>query len=190
MRMEGSWHVYRAGEAWRRPARQGRLVIEAGPRVAVCFNAPVIELLAARGEKVHPALMALGPDVLAPGGPDLIEVRARVAAQPPDTLIGDVLLDQRLMAGIGNIYRCETLFLHGVHPDRPLASVDADLLDAMVVTASQLMTANITAARRSQTWVYGRSGRPCRRCGRVIVSTRVGTQARTAYWCRRCQPAP
>ena len=198
MRMTGSWHVYSAGERWHRPASQARLVLEAGDRLAVCFNAPVVELLAPRMEQVHPSLTGLGPDVLVQPL-DLAAVRTRAAGLPRETEIGDVLLDQRVVAGIGNIYRCETLFLGRVHPKRPLGSVEDATLDRLVLDASRLMRAN---ARPESSvgrefglgadgrWVYGRARRPCRRCGTRIVSARTGSQARTAYWCPRCQPAP
>ena len=197
MRMTGSWHVYPTGERWRRPAWQARIVLEAGDRVAVCFNAPVVELLAAGMEVAHPSLASLGPDILASPLVDVDEVRRRVAARPGDTEIGDLLLDQRVISGIGNIYRCETLFLGRVHPQRPLAEVDAATLDRLVTTAARLMAATIGPQAEvgrdvgqgvGERWVYGRSRRPCRRCGARIVSGRTGVQARTAYWCPRCQP--
>jgi len=187
MRMTGSWHVYPAGERWQAPAWQARLVLEAGERVAVCFNAPVIELLARGGERAHPALVNLGPDMLVEPL-DLVAVRQRAAQRPPETEIGDLLLDQQVVSGIGNIYRCETLFLNGVHPRRRVSQVD---IGPLVTTAAELMQASVTPSTRPgtvQRWVYNRSGRPCRNCGTRISSERVGTQARIAYWCPSCQP--
>ena len=182
MRMTGAWHVYTTGARWQRPASQARLVLEAGTRIAVCFNAPVIELLAPGGVRVHPALVALGPDVLAEPL-DLLGIGQRAAQRPPETEIGDLLLDQRVVCGIGNIYRCEALFVRGVHPRRPAADVD---LAAVVGAAAGLMRANLGTPTAAH-WVYQRAGRPCRRCGTRIASGRVGEQARTAYWCPRCQ---
>ena len=186
MKMTGSWHVYSAGERWRRPPHQARLVLDVdGGRVAVCFNAPVVELLTVAGELLHPSLRGLGPDVL--GTPlDVDGVRRRARALPPDTPVGDVLLDQRVVAGIGNIYRCDALFVRRVHPSTPVRDLDDAALGALVSTAAELMRTNVEE-RRHQPWVHGRAGRPCRRCGTAIRARRQGPHARTAYWCPRCQ---
>lgn len=195
MRMQGVWHVYTAGERWQRPARQARLVLEAGDRVAVCFNAPVVELLRHSEELAHPALRGLGPDALA-SPVDVAEIRARAATRPASTLIGDLLLDQQIVSGIGNIYRCEALFLAGLHPTRTIGSIPADELDDVCHTASRLMRARTSLADGDSRdasggrWVYRRTGRPCRRCGRLIQSARIGQHARTAYWCAGCQRPP
>ena len=189
MKMTGSWHVYPAGERWRRPASQARLVLDVeGGRVAVCFNAPVVELLSVADELLHPSLRGLGPDVLATDL-DLGGVRRRARALPPDTPIGDALLDQRVVAGIGNIYRCDALFVRHVHPSTPLAALDDTELDAIVTVAAELMQANV-AAGRHEPWVHGRAGRPCRRCGTAVKALRQGANARTAYWCPACQHQP
>lgn len=189
LRMTGSWHVYTTGDRWRRPAEQARLVLDVeGGRVAVCFNAPVVELLTAADEVLHPSLRGLGPDVLATPL-DLDGIRRRARAVAPDTPVGDVLLDQRVVAGIGNIYRCEALFVRRVHPSAPLGGIsDADL-DALVATAAELLRASV-AGRRHEPWVHRRTGRPCRRCGAPVRARRQGVHARTAYWCPRCQREP
>ena len=198
MRMTGSWHVYGAGEPWRKPAGQARLVLEAGDRTAVCFNAPVVELLAPKGEAMHPALTRLGPDVLV-DPLDLDEVVRRAATRPPGTSIGELLLDQQVVAGIGNIYRSEALFLARLHPRTPMAEVDEDRLRSVVTIAARLMRANARPGEYAgrefgggpdEPWVYGRTGRPCRRCRGTVEAVRLGEQARVAYWCPRCQPAP
>lgn len=193
MRMNGAWHVYRAGARWRRPAAEARLVLEAGPRIAVCFSAPVVELLTGRDEAGHPALRTLGPDVLH-DAPDFAEVLRRVRAMPGDTAVGELLLDQRVAAGIGNVYRCESLFVERVYPFAPIATLDDDRLDRLFRTASRLLQHNVARVGRDvgggadRPWVYRRTGRPCRRCGAAIVSKRFGELARTVYWCPNCQP--
>ncbi|MFN2505917.1 MAG: Fpg/Nei family DNA glycosylase [Acidimicrobiales bacterium] len=188
LRMTGSWHVYRKDEDWRRPRTQARLALACGDHVAVCFNAPVVELLAPRVEAVHPGLINLGPDILV-DPLDLDEIRHRARACPPDLPLGELLLDQHVVAGIGNIYRCEALFLEGHGPWTPRSSLTDGDFDRLVTTASQLMKAQLSAqaAARAQRWVYGRAGRPCRRCGTRIQARRQGEQARVAYWCLRCQ---
>lgn len=188
LRMTGSWHVYSAGEKWQRPASQARVTLACGGRVAVCFNAPVVELLPPGAEANHPSLSGLGPDILAePLGVDEILRRAR--HWPPGTPLGELLLDQRVVAGIGNIWRCEALYLEGLSPWAPVSSLKDDELDALVTTASRIMKASLgSTAERPKRWVYRRAGRPCHRCGTAIASRPQGEQARTAYWCPTCQP--
>ncbi|MDQ6838461.1 MAG: hypothetical protein M3137_09065, partial [Actinomycetota bacterium] len=120
--------------------------------------------------------------------------RARADASPT---VGELLLDQQVVAGIGNIYRCETLFLCGVHPWTPSVAVDDDTLDELVATASRIMVVNATTASpigrsfdaaADQTWVYRRGGRSCRRCGTTVERGVLGRQARSVYWCPTCQP--
>lgn len=200
MKMTGSWHVYRAGEPWRKPRSQARLTLACGDNVAVCFNAPVVELLQPRGEAIHPGLAGLGPDIL--DDPlDLPEIRRRARARLPSLALGELLLDQRVAAGIGNIWRCEALFVERIHPWTPQAAVDDDRLDTLYTTASRLMRAqlgpftglrgpNALAGDGLDRYVYGRARRPCRRCRTPIDSRRQGELARIAYWCPRCQPAP
>ena len=199
MKMTGSWHVYFAGQKWQRPVSQARFVLETGDRVAVCFNAPVVELLANRGEARHPGLVNLGPDVLEPPV-DLDEVRRRAARTPPSTTIGELLLDQSVVSGIGNIWRCESLFVRRLDPFTRRADVPDEELDAVVSAASEMMQ---RAARPGaqvgrdfgggidKPWVYGRSRRPCRRCGTGIAVRSLGAPLpRTVYWCPRCQVRP
>lgn len=199
MKMTGSWHVYLAGQTWQRPESQARFVLEAGERIAVCFNAPVIELLASGGEGQHPGLVNLGPDVLKPPV-DLVEVRRRAATTKPTTTIGELLLDQSVVSGIGNIWRCEALFVQKLDPFTPRTELDDDRIDDLVTVASEMMQ---RAARPSESvgrdfgggmdkpWVYGRSRRPCRRCGTRIETRALGSPLpRTVYWCPRCQVRP
>jgi endonuclease-8 len=195
LRMTGSWHVYSVGEKWQRPASQAKVTLTCGGRVAVCFNAPVVELLPPGAEANHPSLSGLGPDVLAE---DLAagDIRRRARHRPPDTPIGELLLDQRVVAGIGNIWRCEALFLEGRSPWTPVSRLEDDELDALISTASRIMKESLGPSGvgvagpsgRPKRWVYRRTGRPCRRCGTPIRSRPQGEQARTAYWCPTCQP--
>ena len=185
--MTGSWHVYRRGEPWRRPAGPARLVLACGERVAVCFNAPVVELLAPGAEAVHRGLAGLGPDVL--GDPlDGAEIRRRARSRPGDLALGELALDQRVVAGIGNIYRCEALFVEGRSPWAPQWSLGDEELDRLVLAASRLMPERLRPWRPGQRAVYKRQGRPCRRGGTTVRARRQGEQARTAYRCPRCQP--
>jgi len=200
LRMTGSWHVYPSGERWRKPAAQARLVLAAGLRVAVCFNAPVVELRRRSEIARDPVLAGLGPDLLGAGPLEPAELvrRARQGSARSGS-VAELLLDQRVVAGIGNIYRCETLFLCGVDPHTRAAEVDPATLQAIIATASRLLRANAAAsavARRfdapaEQTWVYRRAGRPCRRCGAPVRSEVHGANARILYWCPSCQkPGP
>ena len=188
LRMTGSWHVYSVGERWQRPVSQAKVTITCGTHVAVCFNAPVVELLAPGAEANHPSLAGLGPDVLA-RPLRLEEIRRRARLRPPDTALGELLLDQRVVAGIGNIWRCESLFLEGRNPWTPVSALTDDELDALVSTAARIMTESLGPfTGRPQRWVYRRTGRACRRCRTPILSRGQGEQSRIAYWCPTCQP--
>jgi endonuclease-8 len=201
LRMTGSWHRYRPGEAWRRPAARAVLVIEVDGAVAVCFDAPVVELFETRAESVHPALAALGPDLLAPDFDAAEAIRRLRDPGRTDWTIGEALLDQRALAGIGNIWRCETLFAERVDPFRTVADFDDETLGRLVATARRFLLMNAGRASgapgtvgprpgvgRSGYGVYRRAGRPCARCGTLIRAEQVGRDLpRTLYWCPRCQ---
>ncbi len=186
MRMTGSWHVYPTGERWRKSAAAMRLVIEAGDRTAVCFNAPVVQIVNAKDIDAVPGLNTLGPDILV--GIDPVAGAKRLRALPPSTPAGDALLDQTAVSGLGNIWRCEVLWAERVHPATPVGTLADDTLAALVSTGAALMGA---AANRNSSrpppQVYKRSGQPCRRCGTAIASQRMGKDNRTAYWCPSCQ---
>ena len=207
-RMNGSWHRYRPGERWRRPPSRARLVIEVPGSVAVCFDAPVVELLEQRAEALHPALGRLGPDILASDfDPAIAVARLRDPARAGIS-IAEALLDQRALAGIGNIYKNEVLWLERVSPLAPVAAVNDETLRRLVETARRVMLVNATAtggpirviagiegaAPVTQTGTrhaYGRTGRPCRRCGTRIASIQQGRDLpRTTYWCPTCQVGP
>ena len=193
-KMEGSWHLYRPGESWRGPGHQVRAVLETEPWVAVGFRLATVELLPTEDE--DSVVGHLGPDVLGPDW-DPAEALRRFEAEG-DRPIGDVLLDQRVMAGPGNVYRCEICFLRGVHPD----TLVRDLTDrgGVIALTKKVMEANRATGRQITTgdtrpgrghWVYGRRGRPCLRCGTPISKRAEGAGGvKVTYWCPTCQPAP
>jgi endonuclease-8 len=188
LRMTGSWHRYRPGERWRRPPARARLVLEVPGAVAVCFDAPVVELFETRAEVLHPSLSRLGPDLLAPDF-DPAEARRRLRApERAPVEIGVALLDQRAMAGVGNIWKNETLWEERVSPFERLSDIDDETLDRLVATAQRLLRASAQGRAGARLMVYGRTARPCRRCGTQIASTQQGVDLpRTTYWCPTCQ---
>jgi endonuclease-8 len=186
MRMTGSWHVYTTGERWRYRADVMQLVIEAGDHQAVCFRAPVVRVVAARDVDALPGVSTLGPDILRDIDPQA--AAQRFTALPPQTVIGDALLDQTVVSGLGNIWRCEALWEERVHPATLVARLDESTLAALVRTGAAIMGASARSAGPRRTpAVYKRTQRPCRRCGTPIVAQRIGTVNRTAYFCPNCQ---
>ena len=193
LRMTGSWHRYRPGERWRRPESRARLVLEVPGAVAVCFDAPVVELFETRAAAIHPTLSRLGPDLLDPAwSPDhAAEARRRLRDPARAGLsISEALLDQRALAGIGNIWRNETLFAERVDPFARVADLDDATLARLVATARRLLRGSAgVVPGRVPLAVYGRAGRPCRRCGTLLRTRPLpGELPRTTYWCPTCQP--
>ena len=195
-RMDGSWHLYRPGDRWSGgPEWQVRAVLETASWQAVGYRLPVVELLDTADE--GRVVGHLGPDVLADDW-DLEEALRRLRGRP-EREIGMALLDQRNLAGLGNLYRCEVLFLQGLTPWVTVADV-ADL-PALVDRGRRLLQANRGRWEQSTTgslrhgethWVFERGGRPCRRCGTHILVAEQGEApyARLTYWCPRCQRGP
>ena len=195
LRMNGSWHRYRPGERWRRPEARARLVLEVPGAVAVCFDAPVVELFEQRAEVLHPAISALGPDLLDPAfDEDTAQEAFRRLRDPARAglTISEALLDQRALAGIGNIWRNETLFVERTDPFAVVGSLDDATLRGLVSTARRLLTESATLAPgRARVHIYRRTGRPCPRCGTPIRSRPLAAELpRTTYWCPRCQGGP
>jgi endonuclease VIII len=206
MRMNGSWHIYRQGEAWQRARRDMRIVIKAGAYEAVGFNIPVAEFLTTRALARHVELRQLGPDVLSDGF-DAADALRRLRLRQ-DLSIADALLNQKVIAGLGNVYKSEVLFMCGVYPFSTVRDLDDATLETIVATARRVLTANVqdavapmttyggyrrTTRRADPTqrlWVYGRARLPCRRCGRAIQIRKQGLDARLIYWCSQCQPNP
>jgi endonuclease-8 len=191
LRMDGSWRVRPASERLAR-SHLIRLVLANQAWRAVGYRLGVVDLLPTKAE--HTVVGHLGPDLLGPDW-DAAEAVRRLAADPARP-VGEALLDQRNLAGIGNIYKTEVLFLRGASPWRPVGEVDG--LADMVSLARRLLDANkerlgqvTTGVQRpgQQTWVYGRGGRPCRRCGTLIRTADQGRDAteRVTYWCPTCQ---
>lgn len=203
MRMSGSWHIYRPGERWQLPARDARVVIETAGFVAVAFNVAVAEWLDARALARQEDLRRIGPDLLGASF-DEEDAMRRLRARGYEG-IADALLNQQVVAGIGNVYKSEVLFLERVHPLTPVAAIGDDTLRAILRTARRLLQVNVadTSAeivtyrglRRTtgrtdpaeRLWVYGRGGEPCRRCGTPVAYRKTGRDARGTYWCDSCQ---
>jgi endonuclease-8 len=182
--MHGAWYLHRPGERWRRPAHQARAVLEFGDWVAVCFRPLLVEVTR------RPALSHLGPDLLS-AELSLEEVVARARAVGPVTL-GELLLDQRVCSGIGNVYRCEALWELGYDPWRSSAETSDAELRQLFQVAREAMLGNLGAGRRRFAGgrppaVHGRAGRPCPRCGVSVRVRRLGEQARPVYYCPGCQ---
>jgi endonuclease VIII len=206
MRMHGSWHLYRRGERRQRPRRDMRIVIATEGLEAVGFRIPVAEFIARTKLRRNEALAALGPDLLSDAF-DEAEALARIK-QAADMAVGDLLLDQRVMAGIGNVYKSEVLFACRVNPFVAAGELGDETLAAVIATARKFLQINVagslapmttyTGFRRTtrrdapgeRLWVYGRARKPCRRCGTPIRMRRQGVHARSTYWCPSCQPEP
>jgi endonuclease-8 len=208
LRMSGSWHRYAPGERWRRPPGRAVLVLEVAESVAVCFDAPVVELLETRAAVLHPSLGELGPDLCADEFDPAEATRRLRDPWRASWAIAEALLDQRALAGIGNVFKSEILFIERVDPFATVAELDHSTLERLVARARSLLLANRTSTVRITTgpagggrgiaglpgapesgrlWVYGRAGRACRRCRSRISTRRHGALPRSTWWCPRCQ---
>jgi endonuclease-8 len=203
MRMNGSWHLYKPGDRWQRPARDVRVLVATDHAVAVGFDIPIAELLSRRQLSRHGTLQALGPDLLAESF-DRTEALRRLRARTRDA-IADVILDQRVIAGIGNVFKSEILFMAGVEPFTRVGDLANEQLDAILDVALTQLRVNVADRARTLApaggrrttgslhpsnglWVYGRGGQPCRRCGTAIEGKKTLPDARLTYWCPKCQP--
>ena len=202
MRMNGSWHIYRQGERWQRPRHDMRIVVSTDAFEAVAFTVPVAEFGSAAD--IEGDLETVGPDPLSEAF-DHSEAVRRLRARG-DMEIADALLDQRAVAGIGNVYKSELLFAAHVNPFSAVADLTDETLEKLVSLAVKFMRANVTdgttaaivtytgfrrttgrADPSARLWVYGRGGQPCRRCGTPISRRKQGPNARSTYWCEKCQ---
>jgi len=205
MLMSGSWHIYRPGETWKRRRYDMRVVIGTPKMLAVAFNVPIAEFHTADSLTRREGFKSVGPSTLAENFNES-EVMARLRARP-DLDIGVSLLTQSLLSGIGNVFKSEICFACGINPFRPVSDLTDDDLKCLVSKARKFMLANVTetsgdkittyvpmrrtagrANSSERLWVYKRTGEPCRHCGSAIVSRKQGLDARTSFWCPRCQP--
>jgi endonuclease VIII len=195
LKMEGSWHLYRPQSRWRRPAHQARVVLRTDPWHAVGFDLGAVDVV--RRDEEERLVGHLGPDLLGADW-DVAEAVRRLQAEPQRE-VGDALLDQRNLAGIGNMYKSEVCFLTGVHPRSAVADVPD--LQRLVTRAQAVLEANRHRAEQTTTgdtrrgmraWVYLRDGQPCRRCGSRIRMVDQGEpgRLRQTFWCPTCQPGP
>ena len=204
MLMSGSWHIYRPGEAWQRPRSDMRIVIETAAMVAVGFRVPVAEFHTARSLARREGFNRLGPAPLAEdfdAGAAIANLESR-----PELELGIALLDQKLMAGLGNVFKSEVAFASGLNPFRRVGTLSRDQLETLVGTARKFLQANVahtsgehnvsvvpfrrTTGRtklEENLWVYGRAGEPCRRCGSEIRSAKHRADGRVSFWCPVCQ---
>lgn len=182
--MNGSWHVYARGAAWRKPAGAAWAVLRGGEWEAVQFGGPTLRVLTAAAVKRDRQLASLGPDILAAGF-DLAEAVCSLRAASEASL-GEALLDQGRIAGIGNIFKSEACFAARLDPRRRLGELsDAELERVLRAVREQMQVA--VADGRHPRAVYHRAGRPCPACGTPIASRGQGDANRTSYWCPRCQ---
>jgi endonuclease-8 len=204
MLMSGSWHIYRVGERWKRARSHMRIVLGTADFVAVAFNVPVARFHTARTLERFAGVAGLGPDLLGrsfavdEAGTRLLEHRSEE--------VGNVLLNQRVMAGIGNVFKSEICFACGVNPFRTVGTLRPQELECLLATARRFLAANVadgsgdaivtyTGGRRTtgssdpaaRLWVYRRAGSSCRRCGTRILTRKQGLSARSTYWCPDCQ---
>lgn len=205
MQMNGSWHIYRPGERWNRRSSDMRIIIATHKMLAVAFSVQLAEFHSSASLKRRKGLALLGSSLLAKDF-DEAEAFRRLRALG-DEEIGEALLTQSALAGIGNVFKSEACFAAGIHPFRPVSSLsDLELL-RLVRKARQQLLANVASESPAQTmtyfgirrttgrsdpsqalWVYQRQGEPCRRCGTSIESSKQGFGARVTFWCPRCQP--
>jgi endonuclease-8 len=198
--MTGEWHRYRPTERWHQPADRAVAVIETAQATAVAFNAPTVELIDTRAIALHPRLSKLGSDLSKQQFDPAAAVDALREPSRADATIGDALLDQRALAGLGNVYRSELCFMERLNPFTPVREVPDGTLDRLVNRGAELVKQNshggarvtTSAGAPTRTYVYGRTGRPCLRCGtrirsEVVRSASYSATPRRVYWCPSCQ---
>jgi endonuclease-8 len=198
LKMRGSWHVYRPGERFQRPEHQARVVLDVGDALAVCFAAPTVRLLAAHTAQNDSHLAGLGPDLIPDEFDEARAVEGLLALS--ELTVGEAVMTQTALSGIGNIYKSETLFLCHVNPLSPVSQLGREAATSIVRKARELLRFNThtSSNRRTTTsgrtdspyWVYKRSGKPCRVCGKPVLMQRQGPTRRSTYFCPVCQGKP
>ncbi len=208
MLMNGSWHLYRNGDRWQKPARDMRIVLENRDYQAVAFTVPVARIYTAQALARETRIPPPGSDVLSEDF-DPIAAAARLRSCSGEE-IGDVLLHQQVLAGVGNVFKSEVCFVEGVNPFCLVSVLNDQQVAALIATAQRLVAANVledvgnaivtyrgqqrrttrSSSPQDSLWVYGRSGAPCRRCGNTIRHRLQGPDARVTFWCQTCQPMP
>jgi len=178
MLMSGSWHIYRPGEKWQRGRDHMRVAISTANILAVAFNVPVAEFHTESSLARRPGFNRLGPDILVDSF-DHLEI-------PPDLEIGVALVDQSIVAGIGNMFKSEVCFLAGVNPFRRAGDLTRVEVQSLVSIAREVLKKSAEFGR-NRLWVYHRAGEPCRKCGAVILTRKQGPDARVTFWCPICQ---
>lgn len=192
MGMTGAWHIYRVGEAWGKSERAAALVLTTDRFCVVCFSPKLIELVSAQRLKRDEYLNRLGPDLLGP------PVESRTILERFHTQksvpIGQAVMNQTVICGIGNVYKSEVLFLEQIHPATPVGSLSDEQILAIVEQAVRLMRRNLEGHPRrtrflpgSATWVYSRARQPCFKCGTAVAMIRQGDLGRSTYFCPTCQ---
>jgi endonuclease VIII len=208
MLMSGSWHIYRPGERWRQPGRNMRIVLENSLCQAVGFSVPIAEMHTAHSLERDRRIPQPHTDVLNPGFDAAAVARSLLACAHEE--IGDVLLHQEVLAGVGNVFKSEVCFVTGVNPFCRVADLGISEIDALIRCAQRLIAANVledsgdsivtyrgrhrrtvhTSDPAATLWVYGRAGEPCRRCAARVRRRMQGPDARVTFWCPECQPMP
>lgn len=191
---KSEWHVYRQGAPWRRSWEKLRASIQTDDFVAVCFDGPAVETYRAPDPSRHPGRGRLGPDLCRPDA-DLAEAVDLLLAHPePEARLRDVMVDQHVMRGVGNVYRCEVLWAAELSPWAHIADLTHHDALLIVNTAAKMVRSNHHRLRRTTTThtsvglaVYGRCGQGCIRCRETIRSQPVGRSGRMLYWCPGCQ---
>ena len=195
MLMSGSWHIYRSGERWKRARSHMRVVLGAGDILAVAFDVPIARFHTARTLERFAGVAVLGPDVLGDRfAADEAEARLREHGSEE---VGNVLLNQRVLAGIGNVFKSEICFACEVNPFRTVDTLRPQEVECLLATSRRFLAANVTSSGGRRTtgltdpaarlWVYRRAGSSCRRCGTIILMRKQGLGARSTYWCPDCQ---
>lgn len=198
MGMTGSWHIYRPGERWQKPAHRAAISLLCESVCVVCFTPKLLEILTSTELRRHDYFNRLGPDLLAAESPDQDErvvARFRQCNQMP---IGQAVLNQTIVSGIGNVYKSEVLFKLRLHPQTLVGDLKNEQIIELVAEATELMSRNLDGRPRTtryaldqgRYYVYGRSGQPCYTCGTPIALIRQGDAGRTTYFCPHCQSLP